>query len=154
MNKGFTLIELLVVVAIIGILAAVGTPIFQGFLVDAKINSSSDSHKRIISKIEATFAQCASGVYWAKLGGQNHVHECSDSIYVWDNWFVSYFNDSSFKNSYQPSANCCTTNISSPNLGYTQIKPGSGLPRRLIVKTNIGTENGSNKFIINTIIKE
>ena len=35
--KSFTLIELLVVVAIIGILAAVGTPIFQGFIQDAKI---------------------------------------------------------------------------------------------------------------------
>ena len=35
-KKAFTLIELLVVVAIIGILAAVGTPIYQGFLEDSK----------------------------------------------------------------------------------------------------------------------
>ena len=35
-KKAFTSIELLVVVAIIGILAAVGTPIYQGFLKDSK----------------------------------------------------------------------------------------------------------------------
>ena len=35
-KKSFTLIELLVVVAIIGILTAVGTPIFQGFIEDSR----------------------------------------------------------------------------------------------------------------------
>jgi len=45
MKKGFTLIELLVVVAIIGILATVGTPIFQGFVENTK--------STIISGLEA-----------------------------------------------------------------------------------------------------
>jgi prepilin-type N-terminal cleavage/methylation domain-containing protein len=36
MKKSFTLIELLVVVAIIGILAAVGMPMYQGFIKDSK----------------------------------------------------------------------------------------------------------------------
>jgi len=42
--KSFTLIELLVVVAIIGILAAVGTPIFQGFMYEAKCATIKENH--------------------------------------------------------------------------------------------------------------
>ena len=58
-KKAFTLIELLVVVAIIGILAAVGTPIFQGFMATAKINISEVNHKQIASLISRTFVQCS-----------------------------------------------------------------------------------------------
>ena len=59
MKKGFTLIELLVVVAIIGILAAVGIPIYNGFMLDAKINGTEAQHDRVVSVISAMLTKCA-----------------------------------------------------------------------------------------------
>ena len=43
MKKSFTLIELLVVVVIIGILAAVGTPVVTGFINSAKESTAKNS---------------------------------------------------------------------------------------------------------------
>ncbi|SVB12315.1 uncharacterized protein METZ01_LOCUS165169, partial [marine metagenome] len=60
-KKGFTLIELLVVVAIIGILAAVGIPIFQGFMATAKINASTENHSRAKDMVTAYFVKCSMG---------------------------------------------------------------------------------------------
>ena len=46
-KKSFTLIELLVVVAIIGILAAVGVPIFQDFIKSSEISVAKDCLRSI-----------------------------------------------------------------------------------------------------------
>lgn len=46
-KKAFTLIELLVVVAIIGILAAVGIPTYNGYIEEGKINKAENNLRSI-----------------------------------------------------------------------------------------------------------
>ena len=50
-QKGFTLIELLVVVAIIGILAAVGTVAYNGYTKSAKRSASISNFKQVVKYI-------------------------------------------------------------------------------------------------------
>ncbi len=57
-NKGFTLIELLVVVAIIGILAAVGTIAYSGYTASAQKNASKTIHAQAVKYLTAETQKC------------------------------------------------------------------------------------------------
>ena len=59
--NAFTLIELLVVVAIIGILAAVGTVAYNGYTSSAKKNSVKQMHIQTIKFIKAEILKCDLG---------------------------------------------------------------------------------------------
>jgi len=60
-TKGFTLIELLVVVAIIGILAAVGTVAYQGYTAGAQKNAAKSNHASVVKYIAAEDQKCNIG---------------------------------------------------------------------------------------------
>ena len=59
--KGFTLIELLVVVAIIGILAAVGTVAYSGYTKSAKKSAANANFKMVIKYMVAENTKCEWG---------------------------------------------------------------------------------------------
>ena len=60
-RNGFTLIELLVVVAIIGILAAVGTVAYQGYMSGAKASTTKANHKVVKKYIMTEIMRCKLG---------------------------------------------------------------------------------------------
>ncbi len=57
-RSAFTLIELLIVVAILGILAAVGIPMYQGYQESAKYNAARTNFSSATSFISAELTKC------------------------------------------------------------------------------------------------
>ena len=131
-KKAFTLIELLIVVAIIGILAGVGVPMYNGYMATAKVQSSATNHANVKSFVAATLTKCSSGSAYVMLGSSNR--QCSQTPNAWSSYFRTYF-DSINKNPY---GGAVTTTSSSPAVGQISIYYASN-PNRIRLRTNTGS---------------
>ena len=137
-KKAFTLIELLIVVAIIGILAGVGVPMYNGYMATAKVQSSATNHANVKSFVASTLTKCSAGSTYVMLGSDNR--QCSQSASAWASYFRTYFNSIN-KNPYGGSY--VTTTSGSPILGGTMISYSGN---RIVLRTNIGNESGGNAY--------
>ena len=146
-KKAFTLIELLIVVAIIGILAGVGVPMYNGYMATAKVQSSATNHKNIKSFVAATLTKCSTGSTSVVLGSTTRY--CNQSAANWAGYFITYFNSIN-KNPYGTNVFNGTdsaTPSGGPRLGLTGIASSGN---RIAIRTNIGTESGGSAFIPNS----
>ena len=137
-KKAFTLIELLIVVAIIGILAGVGVPMYNGYMATAKVQSATTNHKNVKSFVAATLTKCSTGSQYVTLGSTNRY--CNQNANTWAGYFRTYFNSIN-KNPYGGSY--VTTTSSGPIQGATMISYSGN---RIVLRTNIGTESGGNAY--------
>ena len=61
-QSGFTLIELLVVIAIIGILTAIGIPMYSGYQASAKVSATKQNYDSMKSYIAGEITKCSAGL--------------------------------------------------------------------------------------------
>ena len=160
MKKGFTLIELLIVVAIIGILAGVGIPMYNGYMTQAKINASQANHAAIKSFIAVKYTSCGGSTNVMPLPGYENKStpsgwwelNCSDSANAHYWYFAHYFDAyMGFKNPYDGLMSVHTNSSPSPKLGYTNLY---GKGNTIYIYTNIGNESGDNVYLSDSIALE
>ena len=145
-KKAITLIELLIVVAIIGILAGVGVPMYNGYMATAKVQSATTNHKNIKSFVAATLTKCSTGSTSVTLGATPR--SCSANASSWAGYFITYFNSIN-KNPYGKNvfngADSATPS-GGPRLGLTGIA-GTATGNTIFIRTNIGNESGGSAFL-------
>ena len=147
-NKGFTLIELLVVVASIGILAAVGTVAYQGYVGGAKKSAAESNHASTVKYIAAELQKCTIGETTAM--GTNLT--CASSYSVDDVAGAAEAALADFKNPYESTAAAVENAATSGTVvGKTYVKDDG---TNVMIKTKVKDSTEAKFTLSNTVIIE
>jgi len=154
--KSFTLIELLIVVAIIGILAGVGIPMYQGYVTQAKINTTLSNHHLTVKLMRVILLDCSTkGFVTLKTqDASEKKFSCSSGADTLRKEISYHMYHSGVRNAYYP-GNTGSKNFLGwmvgwscqpvPTLGYMNLCNKSN--NKITAITNIGDENGGNKVV-------
>ena len=141
-KKAFTLIELLIVVAIIGILAGVGIPMYNGYMTSARIASTESNHSSVAAFVAGTVTRCATGATTVRLGATNR--NCNQRAGVrtnaaqWAVWFDTYFSEINTNPWFPDNDSMVRSNNANAPLGVTHI--GNNGTAIIRIRSNIGDD--------------
>lgn len=130
-QSGFTLIELLVVIAIIGILTAIGIPMYSGYQASAKVSATKQNLDSLKTYIAGEVTKCGAGLVASlpSVGGTTVACDGTQTAASYQAYFIKYAN-SIFKNPYKPSAPtvafATAPVVSTPTAGQLYIDTAAG----------------------------
>jgi hypothetical protein len=147
-------IVLLIPISIIVVLVITGVPMFQGFLEQAKVNASTEIHTRFSELSSMLLTKCSIESKEVILVDNTTSFTCPGTTDKFIDNLILYTKSNGWKNPYDPAQNCCSKSTNNPPLsGAPNTHVYATSDTEIIIKTNIGTIGGDNKWLIKKVTR-